>query len=267
VGAKTGLLAFTDGDLPVTLRESVLPDRAETAALVGQVLPGYTLEDVDDLALGYAVYPDDEIIYAATAGGTTILCDRRLMKYDRPSTLPRHLIDLAAGRRIVHHAMHSGSDWLAFAIWEQGRLVRSLSLSPDAGVTESIGTPLPFEAPYWAGEHPVRPSPFWPDRDPYPLPFHPLELGEDALRALFGFILEGGREPTDIDPDALPMHGFRAVDPSGREQAARNALIAAAGQMRLARQFRDGQWIEIENPGPGSGGPAEVVERAVPGAE
>jgi hypothetical protein len=22
--------------------------------------------------------------------------------------------------------------------------------------------------------------------DPYPLPFHPLELGEDALRALFG---------------------------------------------------------------------------------
>jgi hypothetical protein len=40
------------------------------------------------------------------------------------------------------------------------------------------------EAPYWAGERLVG------DEDEqdgiYPLPFHPLDLAEDALRALFG---------------------------------------------------------------------------------
>ncbi|WP_435819766.1 DUF6928 family protein [Micromonospora taraxaci] len=30
--------------------------------------------------------------------------------------------------------------------------------------------------------------------DPYPLPFHPLGLGEQALRALFGFIIEGRQD-------------------------------------------------------------------------
>jgi hypothetical protein len=38
-----------------------------------------------------------------------------------------HLIAAAAGRRVVLHAMHSVVDWLAFAVWEDGRLLRSLS--------------------------------------------------------------------------------------------------------------------------------------------
>ncbi|WP_434481862.1 DUF6928 family protein [Streptomyces sp. NBC_01340] len=39
--------------------------------------------------------------------------------------------------------------------------------------------------PHWAGDRPADVVP-WPDEDeePYPLPFHPLELGEDAPRAL-----------------------------------------------------------------------------------
>ncbi|MEU6287191.1 hypothetical protein [Streptomyces sp. NPDC046988] len=61
----------------------------------------------------------------------------------------------SVGRRLILHAMHSAVDWLAFAVWEDGRLDRSLSLSPDSGVTENIGEPLPFELPYWAGERPA----------------------------------------------------------------------------------------------------------------
>jgi hypothetical protein len=120
------------------------------------------------------------------------------------------LIALGAGRRIVMHGMHSVVDWLCFAVWEDGRLVRSLSLSPDSGIIEDIGERYPFELPYWAGEHPVEP---WPDEDdePYPLPFHPLELGEDALRALFGFVQEGMPDPDDIDENSVPMHGFLVV--------------------------------------------------------
>ncbi len=79
--------------------------------------------------------------------------------------------------------MHSVVDWLAFAVWEDGRLVRSLSLSSDDGVMEDVGDPMPFEAAYWGGEYPVPHDPEWSD-EPYPLPFHPLELGEVALGAL-----------------------------------------------------------------------------------
>ena len=62
-----------------------------------------------------------------------------------------------------------------------------------------------------------------------------MELGEAALRALFGFILEGRRDPDDADPFGIHLHGFRVTDPSGREQAEREALQAMARQMRLRR--------------------------------
>ena len=32
------------------------------------------------------------------------------------------------------HGMHSVTDWLAFAIWEDGKPIRSLSLSPGNGI-------------------------------------------------------------------------------------------------------------------------------------
>ncbi|WP_234325325.1 DUF6928 family protein [Streptomyces sp. NRRL WC-3626] len=105
--------------------------------------------------------------------GVEVIGDQEVM-IDAPSQLPEHLVAASAGRRLVLHAMHSVVDWLAFAVWEDGRLVRSLSLSPDSGIIENIGEPLPFELNYWAGDRP----PYviaWPDKDeePYPLPFHP----------------------------------------------------------------------------------------------
>ena len=154
-----------------------------------------------------------------------------------------------AGRRVILHAMHSVVDWLAFAVWEDGILTRSLSVSPDSGIMENIGEPYDFERPYWTGQHPVEPIPGWPSEGPYPLPFHPLDLGEDALRALFGFILEGQPNPDDIDPDQVPLHQFRVSDPTGREQAEREAAMERAiAQMRPPRRFQlgpDGALHEI----------------------
>ncbi len=71
----------------------------------------------------------------------------------------------------------------------------------------------PFEDPYWAGEHPV-------DWDEYPLPFHPLELGEAALRALFGFNYEGVIHDDDIDLDQVVLAGFRLSAATGTSAAA-----------------------------------------------
>ena len=139
----------------------------------------------------------------------------------------------------------------SLAVWEHGSIVRSLSVSPDGGIGENIGQPLPFEEPYWAGEHPVDTSSgLSMGDDPYPLPFHPLELGEAALRALFGFVIEGRYEATDVDTEAVVMHGFRAIDPSRAEQAEHERLLTAARQMRLVRRMHyvDGVLVEMDLP-------------------
>jgi hypothetical protein len=252
MGAKTALLAFSDGDIRPALLGATRSDLAEAEALVRRVhrdhvQRGYTVEAIGDSSLDEC-YPPDDITCATILPGAELLCDRRFM-LDRPSELPEHILSLGAGRRVILHAMHSVVDWLAFAVWEDGTLVRSLSLSPDGGILENIGEPYDFELPYWAGEHPVEPMPGWPSQGPYPLPFHPLELGEDALRALFGFILEGYLHPDDIDPDGVHMHEFRVSDPTGREQAERKAAMErAVALMGPPRRFRlgpDGALHEI----------------------
>jgi hypothetical protein len=145
--------------------------------------------------------------------------------------------------------MHSVVDWLAFAVWEDGRLIRSLSLSPDSGIIEDFGEPLPFERPYWAGNRPADVIP-WPDEDEktYPLPFHPLDLGEDALRALCGFVQEGRPEPDDVDADTIRLHGFKVRDPHDPDLAEREAqlrrAVEAMGPPRVYTLGPDGSLIE-----------------------
>ncbi|MET7505834.1 DUF6928 family protein [Streptomyces albidoflavus] len=208
MGAKTALLMYADGDIPVLLRHAGPPDPDRTSAMVRQSYPDAEIEPCQGSSLYSGVHPPPGRAYAGSWPGVDVLADQRLM-IDTPSQLPQHLVAAGAGRRLVLHAMHSVVDWLAFAVWEDGHLLRSLSLSPDSGVIENTGTPLPFEQPYWAGDRPAGVIP-WADEDeePYPLPFHPLELGEDALRSLCGFIQEGYPKPDDIDAEAVRLHGF-----------------------------------------------------------
>jgi hypothetical protein len=131
---------------------------------------------------------------------------------DRPSTLDQRFLDAAVGRTVYVHAMHRAVGWGTFAVWgPDGELRRSLSVSPDSGVMEDIGEPLAFERAYWAGEHPAEGEDADPSEDPYPLPFHPLELAEEALVGLFGFCLEGPptfAEHGTLDPGDIPLAAF-----------------------------------------------------------
>lgn len=224
LGAKTAILAYAIGSVIDVLREGgAETDRVAAEALIRRLHPGWSVGDegVSPLVgnLSEAAYPPHNVAYAASLPGLDILCDRRVM-IERPSHLPPRLLDAAQGRAVVLHAMHSVVDWLAFAVWVDGVLVRSLSVSPDGGVQEDIGERFTFEAPFWAGEHPVELDPEWgEDQEPYPLPFHPLEMGEEALRALFGFVLEGWPDPGDIDASVIPVHGFRLIEPTGSTTA------------------------------------------------
>ncbi|MEU2554624.1 DUF6928 family protein [Streptomyces sp. NPDC014684] len=248
MGAKTGFLVYADGDVPGLLREVGPADLEQTASMMRRLYPGWEIEESEGSKLSSGVYPPEGTAYSASWPGVEFIGDQRMM-IDVPSELPEHLVAASAGRRLVLHAMHSVVDWLAFAVWEDGRLVRSLSLSPDNGIIENIGEPLAFELPYWSGDRPADVIP-WPDEDeePYPLQFHPLEMGEDALRALCGFVLEGRPEPDDIDADDIRLHGFRVRDPHGlgpaEQQAALQRALGAMGPPRFFTMSPDGSLIE-----------------------
>lgn len=203
MGAKTCLVAQSEGDARGILVGHPAPDEAATARLVASLFPDTCFGEARPSAL-WDTYVSDKSVVAGCFPGLSIVVAGEVA-VDRPSELSSRFI--AKKGTTVLHAMHSVVGWFAFAVWQDGRLVRSLSVAPDHGVIENIGEPLAFEKPYWGGQHPaVDPG---EEPDGYPLPFHPLDLGEEALREFFGFQIEGLHDGTLLDPDRIPMLRFK----------------------------------------------------------
>lgn len=202
MGAKTCLLAQAQGDARQTLAAIPTPDEAATESFVASLFPDASFGSPSGADLSYT-YVCDGVVVAGCFSGLHIIAASEVA-IDRPSQLADKFI--AAEGKTILHAMHSVVDWFAFAVWEDGVLLRSLSIAPDDGVLEDIGERFPFEIPYWEGAHPAVD----PDEEPdgYPLPFHPLELGEVALRELFGFQLEGYADSSLLEPERVRMFKF-----------------------------------------------------------
>jgi hypothetical protein len=217
MGWKTAILMACEGDPATCLGSAEGLDPAATADLVARAYPGWTATPTEGEFLHDATYPPEGIAYAGSFPSADIICDQEFM-LDYPSRLPPNLVALGAGRRLILHTMHSVVDFFAFGVWEDGTLVRSLSMAlggPRPGIMENIGTPLRFEEPYWAGEHAIG--------EGYPLPFYPLDLAEPtATRALFGFTLGDLSRLGEFDADGIQLEGFRvpASDPISPEELA-----------------------------------------------
>lgn len=82
------------------------------------------------------------------------------------------------------------------------------------------------------------------------LGFHPLDLGQQAMRFLFGFAPEGRPEPGDVDAGQITMLGYRVTDPTGAEQAERDAalreFLERVGPPRRYRMGPDGSLVQID---------------------
>ncbi|WP_329003267.1 hypothetical protein OHA18_08370 [Kribbella sp. NBC_00709] len=220
MGAKDWMIMYADTDVAGVLRRHPPIDRAATRALVARLHPDTSLIPIADGTLADQSNPEDGTVYAGVYPGLTVLLTEEAA-HDRPSRLSQRFIDEARGRKVYLHAMHSVVGWFAYAVWENGALQRSLSLSPDDGILERIGDPLPFEQPYWAGERAEEgDDAAWAEFTKFvvvegatkaaqPFDFNPLELGEDALSALFGFVYEG--TPPDDAPDLerIVLAGYR----------------------------------------------------------
>lgn len=205
MGAKDWMLMYADSDIRPVLQSGPSIDREATRRLVERLYPGRPVTEIADGTLLMQANPPDRHLYAACFPGLTVVCVGDVA-LDRPSELAADFRAEARGRTLYLHAMHSVVDWFAYAIWTRdGRLARSLSVSPDYGVMENIGSPLPFEAPYWDGERPLERE---VGEEPYPLPFHPLEMSEDALRTLFGFNYEGDYFDDDPDLEKVVLAGY-----------------------------------------------------------
>lgn len=205
MGAKTWMLVYSFGVASEILKAEPELDRKATATFVRKLFPSENLQPVGEGSLSYTCPPDDEIV-AGCFPGLSIVAAKEF-GIDYPSRLQPKFIDNTLGHTIYLHAMHSVVDWFAYAIWKNGTLQRSLSLSPDSGVLEDLGPRLPFEEPYWAGEHPLL------EGLDYPFVFHPLELGEAALLELLGYQLEGFFDPSHLDPEEITLVHFKRSKP------------------------------------------------------
>lgn len=212
MGAKTTMLVVADGDAKALLAASNRLDRVATLEKLAEYFPGQQFESIGDGSLDDTYARSEDEVYIGHFGPVTVIASVEFA-HDKPSDINPHFFKVAGNRHVYTHAMHSVVDFFAFSVRKDGLVVRSFSLSPDSGVMEDIGARLPFEESYWAGEHPVDdPEDLAdPDYEPYPFPFHPLELGEAALAEFFGYQLEGLIDPSLLDASSVPLLRFKRV--------------------------------------------------------
>jgi hypothetical protein len=210
MGAKTWMLVYAVESAREALAASPFLDREATAKLAAKLFPDEKLEPIADGDLSYTNPPDEELFVGCFPGVAVVAAVE--FAVDNPSQLPKRFLNVAPYRHVYHHAMHSVVDWFAFAVWQDGQLKRSLSLAPDNGIIEEFGSKLGFELPYWNGEHPVDdPDEELEEEDRYPFAFHPLELGEEALKEFFGYQLEGFVDTELLSPENVPLMRYKRI--------------------------------------------------------
>jgi hypothetical protein len=208
MGAKTCMLVYADGNVGELLKSNPPLDREASVALVKKLFPSEKLQPIEDGNLVDTSPPDDEIRVGCFPGVSIIAAEEFAIE---PSLLASKFLAEASGNTVYLHVMHSVVDLLAFGVWTNGKLTRSLGLSLDSGIMEDIGPRLPFEQPYWTGERPLEMD---DENFEYPFPFHPLEMGETALLEFFGYQLEGPTYDENdplFDPETIPLLCFKRV--------------------------------------------------------
>ena len=205
MGAKTWMLVLADSNARDALATKPPLDRVATQKLADTLFPGEKLEPIGDGDLSFTCPPDDEVHIGCFPGVSVVAAKE--FGIDYPSKLDQRFIAAGGNGTVTLHAMHSVVDWFAYATWANGKLTRSLSLSPGSGIMEDVGQRLAFEEPFWSGEHPAVDSE--EEEDAYPFPFHPLELGEATLKNQFGYQLEGYIDASLLEPESIPLVRYK----------------------------------------------------------
>jgi hypothetical protein len=197
VGAKAAFAVVVEGDVRESLRRAQ-PDAAAAAELLAVWLPAHSWSEPELSTLDATIYPS-AAVGVLRVPGVDLVCSDDVLNW-LVDGLPAQVRDAVGDRRLAVLAMHSVTDSLAFAVWEGGVRTRALAMDLESGIGLDEGVPLPVEGSFWAGQHPIG--------EDYPLPFHPLDLGEEMLRETLGFVLEGTPAPGDVEPWDVPVFAF-----------------------------------------------------------
>jgi hypothetical protein len=207
MGAKTWMIVYSNGDIPNIWQKNLSPRKENLKNILHSLFPKENFSDAELGSLYFTCPGKGEVCIADL--GEMLIVSTDEVAIDYPSKIPEKFIDHSNYKYIYLFAMHSVVDWFAFAIWENKKLIRSLSLSPDSGILEDIGNKLPFELDYWQGKlRAIDPD----DTDDYPLPFHPLDFGECTLLNLMGYQFEGDESLNKVDPEAIEISCFKRVN-------------------------------------------------------
>lgn len=204
MGAKTWMIVYADREPREMFRAGPVLDRAATETLARSLFPGESFGPAQESDLGFACPGRDERVLGCFDGVSVVAAGELLVEH--PTELPPRFVEHGRKGIMILHGMVSAVDGFVFGYWRDGVLVRWLCVTPDDGIVADIGDRLPFEQPFWDGRHPVEVD---EDEEPYPLPFHPLEMGNAALSEYFGYQLEGIEDPSLIEPWTIPLLLYR----------------------------------------------------------
>lgn len=217
MGARLSMLIYSDGDAAEHLKVNNILDRSATDKLVDTLFPKVKAVPIRDGNL-FDTYRTTKEIFAGCFGAISIISAREF-EIEKPSKLDRRFLRIAEDKFVYLVVMRDTADWLTLAKWERGRLVRALSVTPDSGVTEDLGEKFSFETKYWEGKHSVT-DPEEEKETNYPLPFHPIDLGEEALKTLFGYQLaphiyqvKDYIDEESINPESISLIGYKRNNP------------------------------------------------------
>ncbi|QCQ89907.1 DUF6928 family protein [Rhodococcus sp. SGAir0479] len=240
-GLHASTLWYVDTTDPAAAVRGADPDVDAARRLALLLHPGLEATHLGNETLAEATkVADGEIVVGCFPGVAVVRTAEQLPPV--PSSLVEHWIHPTGCR---HTYLCSSSpvtragSWGAFAHWNGDKLERSFSATP-VHIIENVGLPQVWERPFWAGEHPARPSlDVLPD--PQTLPFDPGEFADAAPRAWLG---------DDLDPTSILLCRF-AVHPAGqvpeavlrREEQLREQ--ARREEERRQEQLRDERFAQL----------------------
>ncbi len=200
MGVRASMLVYTDTTPTLPLVQASVVDRVAARQFASQLHPRRELRAVADGNLSSNCFPEPGRIYAGVFPGVKVLCTAEAMLYS-PSKLHKRFISAAQGGVLHLFVTRSLNNMFAYASWIDGQLLRSISVNAIGGVVESVGSPLPFEEPFWAGNRRE-------EGDTDQIPFHPLTFMEDAAGAVLGLHFEGMPLSGQPDPEEVCLAGF-----------------------------------------------------------
>ena len=206
MGMKALLIAVSDGLPRHDLASQPIGSVDASRQVAESLLPGLVGDQLPDGELSECCYPNSGV-YVGTFGGTWLMTSQ----HDSLTSWAPTADDRRRNAYRVY--MQSTVSLGGFSYWGADGTFREFYGTREKGLLENKGLPLPFERPFWAGDEDDRvAASFGYDN----MPFHPMDLGDAALREFFGFVGEGAPRPDDLDAEEIFLHGFELISPPWR---------------------------------------------------